>query len=102
MVLQNTFCSGITLCIDFLLLQPNKGFKNLGQKPYLCHYEGNNFKVVEKNSPSKSFMCKHTYCMKLHQQFYDLVHLVLDILNLCKEAQEVATATAQQQNNTKK
>ncbi len=102
MVLQNTFGSGITFCIDFLLLQPNKGFKKFGQKPYLCHYEGNNFKVVEKNSPNKCFMCKQTCCMKLHQQFYDHVHLVLDIFNLHKEVQQVAIVVAQQQNNTKK
>lgn len=102
MVLQNIFCSGITLCIDFLLLQPNKRFKKFGQKPYLCHYEGNNFKVVEKNSLSKCFMCKHTCCTKLHQQSYDLVHLVLDIFNLHKEVQQVANVVAQQQNNIKK
>jgi hypothetical protein len=39
--------------------------------------------------------------MKLHQQFSDLVHLVLDLFNLRKEVQQVATAPAQQQNNKK-
>jgi hypothetical protein len=83
-------------------IQLNKRFKKLRQKPCLCRYEGNNFKVVERNSLDKSFMCKHTYYMKLHQQFSNVVHLVLDLFNLCKEAQQVAIATAQQPKKTKK
>jgi hypothetical protein len=46
-------------------------------------------------------MCKHTYYIKLHQQFFNHVHLVLDLFNLHKEAQQVTIAIAQQQTNQK-
>lgn len=49
---------------DFFCYSQNKGFKKLGWNPYLRCYEGNSFRVVERNSPGKSFLCKHTCCMK--------------------------------------
>ncbi len=49
---------------DFFCYSQNKGFKKLGWNPYLHCYEGNSFRVIESNSPGKSFLCKHTCCMK--------------------------------------
>jgi hypothetical protein len=51
--------------------------------------------------PLASILCVDTYYMKLRQQFSNLVHLVLNLFNLHKEAQQVTIVTAQQQNNPK-